>query len=139
MMSIEEFADALKNLPTPTSAKLSEEMLTIAKEGGFVVISGVKDDLLYMNGAVVSETDVYSGEKIYFDSKGFLPTDDECECEELEAERLERLGSAHLINAEYDQDGFIWKLGTEVKHINLVVESKAGYKAQNIILDISDL
>lgn len=68
-MTLKEFANTLNGRDYGRSM-FSKEEIKIAKENGFVIVTGASDDLMEFRGAIEDEGDCFEGGNVYFSKDG---------------------------------------------------------------------
>ena len=51
--------------------QFTKEEIQLAKDNGYVIVTGISDDLVELDGAIYDEADCYDGGKIYIDTMNF--------------------------------------------------------------------
>lgn len=65
-MTLKEFAERLNGAEYNGYPVFSKEDIGIAKENGFVIVTGTSDDLMEFEGAIEDEAGCFNGGKVYF-------------------------------------------------------------------------
>ena len=68
-MTLKEFAENLNGTEYNGYPIFSKEDIGIAKENGFVIVTGASDDLMEFEGAVEDEAGCFDGGKVYISKK----------------------------------------------------------------------
>lgn len=104
-MTLKEFANMVNRKEYDRSI-FSKEEIKIAKENGFVIVTGASDDLIEFRGAIEDEGDCFEGGNVYF-------TKDGVEYEEQTANVIKALWCK-----ETDNYGTIipWTYETDIPH-----------------------
>lgn len=68
-MTLKEFANTLNGRDYGRSV-FSKEEIKIAKENGFVIVTGASDDLMEFQGVIEDEGDCFEGGNVYFSKDG---------------------------------------------------------------------
>ena len=69
-MTLKEFAERLNGAEYNGYPVFSKEDIGIAKENGFVIVTGTSDDLMEFEGAIEDEAGCFNGGKVYFSKNG---------------------------------------------------------------------
>lgn len=69
-MTLKEFAEKLNGTEYNGYPIFSKEDIGIAKENGFVIVTGASDDLMEFEGAVEDEAGCFDGGKVYISKNG---------------------------------------------------------------------
>ena len=104
-MTLKEFAERLNGTEYNGYPIFSKEDIGIAKENGFVIVTGASDDLMEFDGAIYSEGDCFDGGKVYFSKNG------------VEEDKTQNVINALWCEAE-DENGVVipWAYETKIPH-----------------------
>jgi len=104
-MTLKEFAERLNGTEYNGYPIFSKEDIGIAKENGFVIVTGASDDLMEFDGAIYSEGDCFDGGKVYFSKNG------------VEENKTQNVINALWCEAE-DENGVVipWAYETKIPH-----------------------
>lgn len=116
-MTLKEFAERLNGTEYNGYPIFSKEDIGIAKENGFVIVTGASDDLMEFDGAIYSEGDCFDGGKVYFSKNG------------VEENKTQNVINALWCEAE-DENGVVipWAYETKIPHETLMSsQGESGY------------
>ena len=110
-MTLKEFAERLNGTEYNGYPIFSKEDIGIAKENGFVIVTGASDDLMEFDGAIYSEGDCFDGGKVYFSKNG------------VEEDKTKNVINALWCEAE-DENGVVipWAYETKIPHETCLAE-----------------
>lgn len=69
-MTLKEFAERLNGTEYNGYPIFSKEDIGIAKENGFVIVTGASDDLMEFEGAIEDEAGCFDGGRVYISKNG---------------------------------------------------------------------
>ena len=104
-MTLKEFAEKLNGTEYNGYPIFSKEDIGIAKENGFVIVTGASDDLMEFEGAVEDEAGCFDGGKVYISKNG------------VEEDKTKNVINALWCEAE-DENGVVipWAYETKIPH-----------------------
>ena len=128
-MNIKEFAKMLDGREYDYP-QFTKEELQIAKENGFVIVSGASDDLMEFEGAIRDEAGCFDGGIVYFDKNGVS--------EEKAANSIEALWCEDSIR---DSDGSLitWTYKTDIPHETFMILDVGESYCRAIVFSINDV
>ena len=124
-MTLKEFAKMLdgKEYGYPM---FSKEEIKIAKENGFVIVTGASDDLMEFEGVIEDEGDCFDGGKVYF-------TKSRVEYEK----KTKNMIKALWCEANDDNGAVIpWAYETEIPHETFMVYDAGDAYCRGIVFSI---
>lgn len=123
--------------------EISEELLTIAKQSGLVIIYGHSDDLMEIEGAIEDEGSCYEGDIFLIDSLGLLQHRDDLDDDDELEEWLKRKKKAKTIEAVFCAKGEpAWTYKIKIPHATFnIIEGEGDTEVQcrGIVFNITDL
>ena len=69
-MTLKEFSERLNGTEYNGYPIFSKEDIKIAKENGFVIVTGASDDLVEFEGAIEDEAGCFDGGRVYISKRG---------------------------------------------------------------------
>lgn len=96
--------------------QFTKEEIQLAKDNGYVIVTGASDDLVELDGAIYDEVDCYDGGKIYIDTMNFHVSKEEYD-----------IFHSLCIEANWckdkDENGNIipWTYETDIEHENFMI------------------
>jgi hypothetical protein len=138
-MTAKELAAALNGIEYP--CRISNELLSSAKEYGLVIVYGQSDDLIEFEAAIADEAGVYDGDTVRIDSKGIIPDFSEVD-HEVEACRkwMARDTQARTIEALWCKEpGYSWTYKTDIPHETFEVMEDGEHYCRGLVFSLSDL
>ena len=127
-MTLKEFAERLNGTEYNGYPIFSKEDIGIAKENGFVIVTGASDDLMEFDGAIYSEGDCFDGGKVYFSKNG------------VEEDKTQNVINALWCEAE-DENGVVipWAYETKIPHETFYVMDAGEVYCRGIVFDVNDV
>lgn len=128
-MTLKEFAERLDRTEYNGYPIFSKEDIGIAKENGFVIVTGASDDLMEFEGVIQDEGGCFDGGPVYFTKAGV----------EYE-EKTPNVIKALWCQAE-DENGAVipWAYETEIPHETFLVMDAGEVYCRGIVFDIKDI
>lgn len=104
-MTLKEFAEKLNGTEYNGYPIFSKEDIGIAKENGFVIVTGASDDLMEFEGAIEDEAGCFDGGRVYISKNG------------VEEDKTKNVINALWCEAE-DENGVVipWAYETKIPH-----------------------
>lgn len=140
-MTKEELAEALNgreygyDIPVGT--------VRAAKANGLVIVYGMSDDLMELEGAISDEGGCYEGETFLIDEQGLLPNWDDLRDDGDEEEiekyiaRKKKAKKLHALWCAKDQPAWTYK--TDIPHATFDVMEDGEVHCRGIVFSINDL
>ena len=127
-MTLKEFAERLNGTEYSGYPIFSKEDIGIAKENGFVIITGASDDLMEFEGAIEDEAGCFDGGKVYISKRG------------VEEDKTKNVINALWCEAE-DENGVVipWAYETKIPHESFMVYDDGQVYCRGIVFDIKDV
>ena len=137
-MTLLEFAESLQD--RDALSLMTEEETNLAKEKGYVLVSGWSDDLMEFDGAIEDEASVYGGGVVRFDINGVLPDVDDLDEDELE-EWLKRKKTSRTITANRcEKEPYSWSYDTEIPHEKISLKKEGDdFYCEAILFDLNSI
>lgn len=133
-MDIKEFAQRLNGREYDYSMFTEKEIET-AKENGWVIVSGVSDDLMEFEGAIQDEAGCYNGRKVYFSKYGFYEGEDAASAFPNCIEAL--WYKERILNNSGDM--IAWTYKTDIPHETFMVYDDEEPYCRGIVFSVNDL
>ena len=110
---LEEFTKKLNNVEYEDLYRVIKENTKFAKENNIVIVYGISDDLLEMEGAFFEEYSAFDGTKIYADlEKGLFVQEDDIK----ELENKTKNDFPYYLNAFWCKNEIPWTIETNIPH-----------------------
>lgn len=96
--------------------QFTKEEIQLAKDNGYVIVTGASDDLVELDGAIYDEADCYDGGKIYMDTMNFHVSKEEYDI-------FHSLCIEVNWCKDKDENGNIipWTYETDIEHENFMI------------------
>lgn len=126
-MTLKEYAKII-NGKTYGYPMFSKEEKRIAKENGFVIVTGASDDLMEFEGAIEDEGGCFDGGPVYFTKGGV-----ECERKTKNVIRAIWCGE--------DENGVVvpWMYETNIPHETFDIYDDGELYCRGIVFDVKDV
>ncbi|OYO76090.1 hypothetical protein C8E03_108134 [Lachnotalea glycerini] len=111
----------------------SKKELQIAKDNGFVIVSGASDDLMEFEGTIQDEQGCYDGGMIYFDRQGAFGSDG------YATNRIEALWCDDKESKDDSGNIITWTYKTDIPHETFMVYEDGEPYCRGIVFSIADL
>ena len=127
-MTLKEFAERLNGIECNGYPIFSKEDIEIAKENGFVIVTGASDDLMEFDGAIEDEAGCFDGGKVYISKNG------------IEEKKTKNMIEALWCQAE-DENGVVIPRTCETKipHETFDVMDAGEVYCKGIVFDVNDV
>lgn len=127
-MTLKEFAEKLNGTEYNGYPIFSKEDIGIAKENGFVIVTGASDDLMEFEGAVEDEAGCFDGGKVYISKNG------------VEEDKTKNVINALWCEAE-DENGVVipWAYETKIPHETFYVIDAGEVYCRGIVFKLEDI
>lgn len=143
-MTKEQLAEKLDGIEY--GAAINPDLLKGAKDNGLVIVYGVSDDLMELEGAIEDEGGCYDGEEFFIDKEGLLADRDQIEDDDELEEWLTRKKRAKKLHALWfggdKKSDVAWTYKTTIPHATFKVyegEDKQEVQCVGIVFSIDDL
>lgn len=127
-MTLKEFSERLNGTEYNGYPIFSKEDIKIAKENGFVIITGVSDDLMELEGAIEDEAGCFDGGKVYISKRG------------VEENKTKNMIEALWCQTK-DENGVVipWAYETKIPHETFLVMDAGEVYCRGIMFDMNDV
>lgn len=137
-MTKEELAAALDKIAY--GEDIDKKLVRQAKEAGLVIMYGISDDLVELEGAINDEMGCYGGGDLLLTRDGFVgerdgeETDEELE-EYLKAKKIAK----HIEALRGGNDEAAWHFETEIPHATFTIMDGSYVQCRGLVFSIDDL
>lgn len=140
-MNKEALAQRLDGVSYPPDSNIHQELIQAAKDHGLVIVYGLSDDLMELNGAISDEFGCFDGGTAFVDAKGLVDRDQvDDDDDQAIAEYVERKKSARAIEALWAAEpGTSWTYRTDIPHVTFNVMEDGEIYCRGIVFALSDL
>ena len=106
----------------------SKEDIKIAKENGFVIVTGASDDLMELEGAIEDEAGCFDGGKVYISKRG------------VEEKKTKNMIEALWCQTK-DENGVVipWAYETKIPNETFLVMDAGEVYCRGIMFDMNDV
>ena len=127
-MTLKEFSERLNGTEYNGYPIFSKEDIKIAKENGFVIVTGVSDDLMELEGAIEDEAGCFDGGKVYISKRG------------VEENKTKNMIEALWCQTK-DENGVVipWAYETKIPHETFLVMDAGEVYCRGIVFDVKDI
>lgn len=127
-MTLKEFSERLNGTEYNGYPIFSKEDIKIAKENGFVIVTGVSDDLMELEGAIEDEAGCFDGGKVYISKRG------------VEENKTKNMIEALWCQTK-DENGVVipWAYETKIPHETFLVMDAGEVYCRGIMFDVNDV
>lgn len=127
-MTLKEFAEKLDGTECNGYPIFSKEDIEIAKENGFVIVTGASDDLMEFEGAIEDEAGCFDGGRVYISRN------------RVEEKKTKNVIEALWCQAE-DENGVVipWAYKTKIPHETFLVMDAGEVYCRGIVFDVNDV
>lgn len=127
-MTLKEFSERLNGTEYNGYQIFSKEDIGIAKENGFVIVTGASDDLMELEGAIEDEAGCFDGGKVYISKRG------------VEEQKTKNMIEVLWCQAE-DENGAVipWAYETKIPHETFLVMDAGEVYCRGIVFDVNDV
>ena len=127
-MTLKEFSERLNGTEYNGYPIFSKEDIKIAKENGFVIVTGVSDDLMELEGAIEDEPGCFDGGKVYISKRG------------VEENKTKNMIEALWCQTK-DENGVVipWAYETKIPHETFLVMDAGEVYCRGIMFDVNDV
>ena len=127
-MTLKEFSERLNGTEYNGYPIFSKEDIKIAKENGFVIVTGVSDDLMELEGAIEDEAGCFDGGKVYISKRG------------VEENKTKNMIEALWCQTK-DENGVVipWAYETKIPHETFLVMDAGEVYCRGIMFDMNDV
>lgn len=128
IMTLKEFAERLNGTEYNGYPIFSKEDIGIAKENGFVIVTGASDDLMEFEGAIEDEAGCFDGGRVYISKNG------------VEEDKTKNVINALWCDAE-DENGVVipWAYETKIPHETFYVIDAGEVYCRGIVFNLEDV
>ena len=127
-MTLKEFAERLNGTEHNGYPILSKEDIGIAKENGFVIVTGASDDLIEFEGAIEDEAGCFDGGKVYISKRG------------VEEKKTKNVIEALWCQAKDENSTVIpWAYETKIPHETFSVIDVSEVYCRGIVFKLEDI
>lgn len=110
------------------------------KEAGLVVVFGASDDLMELRGAVSDEVGCYGGSTALLTKEGLATTKcDDDDCPYWIKERDAIIAKGAVVEAVWDEEGFLWIYRTTIPHSTFTIMEDGGKYCRGIVFALADV
>ena len=127
-MTLKEFSERLNGTEYNEYPIFSKEDIKIAKENGFVIVTGASDDLMELEGAIEDEAGCFNGGKVYISKRG------------VEEKKTKNMIEALWCQTE-DKNGVVipWAYETKIPHETFLVMDAGEVYCRGIMFNVNDV
>ena len=127
-MTLKEFSERLNGIEYNGYSIFSKEDIKIAKENGFVIVTGASDDLMELEGAIEDEAGCFDGGKVYISKRG------------VEENKTKNMIEALWCQTK-DENGVVipWVYETKIPHETFLVMDAGEVYCRGITFDVNDV
>jgi hypothetical protein len=119
--------------------EINEELETIARISGLVVVFGASDDLMEFRGAIDDEVGCYNGCTAYLTKDGLLVNKcDEDDCPYFDQIKKQALTIEATWNTENESE-IAWTYKTKIPHSTFEIMEDGVIYCRGIVFSLSDL
>jgi len=139
-MNKEKLANLLDGSEYPF--RLNRKIRDLAKEDGLLVIYGMSDDLMELEGAISDECGCFNGGSFMLDDQGILlPWDGDDYGDEYDAEQyFKRKPKAKMLEALWcEEEEYSWTYKTDIPHACFDIVEDGEKYCRGIVIDLKDL
>lgn len=133
-MTTKEFADRMNG--REYGKEITDDIIDIAYNSGFVIVFGASDDLCELHGAIYDEAGCYDGGTIYLTPTGLFQSkrnDEDCPYAAKEREKCK------TIEAVWGEDGYSWIYETDIPHETFDILEDGEKYCRGIVFELSSL
>lgn len=128
IMTLKEFAERLNGTEYNGYPIFSKEDIGIAKENGFVIVTGASDDLMEFEGAIEDEAGCFDGGRVYISKNG------------VEEDKTKNVINALWCDAEDENSVVIpWAYETKIPHETFYVIDAGEVYCRGIVFNLEDV
>lgn len=133
MDELKQFAETL-NGRQYEYPQFTKEEIQLAKDNGYVIVTGASDDLIELEGSICYETGCYGGEKIYIDTMNFHVSKEEYDIFHNLCIKI------NWCKDKDKNDNIIpWTYETAIKHENFIVYKDDKPYCRGIVFELLHL
>lgn len=127
-MTLKEFSERLNGTEYNGYPIFSKEDIKIAKENGFVIVTGASDDLMELEGAIEDEAGCFDGGKVYISKRG------------VEENKTKNMIEAMWCQTK-DENGVVipWAYETKIPHETFLVMDAGEVYCRGIMFNVNDV
>ena len=127
-MTLKEFSERLNGTEYNGYPIFSKEDIKIAKENGFVIVTGASDDLMELEGAIEDEAGCFDGGKVYISKRG------------VEENKTKNMIEALWCQTK-DENGVVipWAYETKIPHETFLVMDAGEVYCRGIMFNVNDV
>ena len=127
-MTLKEFSERLNGTEYNGYPIFSKEDIKIAKENGFVIVTGASDDLMELEGAIEDEAGCFDGGKVYIPKRG------------VEENKTKNMIEALWCQTK-DENGVVipWAYETKIPHETFLVMDAGEVYCRGIMFNVNDV
>ena len=127
-MTLKEFSERLNGIEYNGYSILSKEDIKIAKENGFVIVTGASDDLMELEGAIEDEAGCFDDGKVYISKRG------------VEEKKTKNMIEALWCQTK-DENGVVipWAYETKIPHETFLVMDAGEVYCMGIVFNANDV
>lgn len=126
-MTLKEFSERLNGTEYNGYPIFSKEDIKIAKENGFVIVTGASDDLMELEGAIEDEAGCFDGGKVYISKMG------------VEEKKTKNMIEALWCQTK-DENGVVipWAYETKISHETFLIMDAGEVYCRGIVFKLED-
>ena len=127
-MTLKEFSERLNGTEYNGYPIFSKEDIKIAKENGFVIVTGASDDMMGLEGAIEDEAGCFDGGKVYISKRG------------VEEKKTKNMIEALWCQTK-DENGVVipWAYETKIPHETFLVMDAGEVYCRGIMFNVNDV
>lgn len=122
---------------------ISSELIAEAIEYDLVIVYGLSDDLMEIEGAISDEGGCYEGEVFLIDEDGLLPRRDDIDDDDELEKYFSRKKKAKKLEAlwctPHPENEPAWTYSTEIPHASFNVMEDGEVQCRGIVFDLKSL